>query len=108
MPNVGQTLGPTTFGAVDYVNTGILTIASANIISPQDDIMRVTGNAVIKTINLPAPYFQGPLFLFNTDASVGTWDATGNIALAGTMTRYHLFVFVYDNAVSKWYPNAVA
>ena len=101
-------LGNRNLDAENVVDPTIPTLASANTIAPTARTMRVTGNTTIKTITPPNSYFNGPLYLYNTDSSVGTWDTTGNIALAGTMTRYHLFAFVYDPSAGKWYPNAAS
>lgn len=83
-------------------------IPSATTISPKQDLVRVTGVAAVVTINRPSNGFVGPLRMMNTDASVHTWTAAGNIALAGTSTRYKVFEFMYDPTTNKWYPNAVA
>jgi hypothetical protein len=94
-------------GIVESDLTGTRTvIASANSIQLLGKIARITGNTTIKTMLLPLdnPYFIGPLYLYNTDTPVGVWDATGNIALGGTFTRYHVFEFIYDPVVSLWYP----
>lgn len=103
-----QTLGSTTFGEQNIVDPKVPAVASASSISPVGNVTRITGNTTISTIVQPTPYFNGPLWLLNTDASVGTWDTAGNIALAGTMTRYKLFAFVYDPTTSKWYPSAAS
>jgi hypothetical protein len=99
----------------DIVATAIAVIPSANVITlhpaiNSKEIFRLTGNTTVKTINKPAddPYFYGPVWFFNTDAAVGTWDATGNIALAGTFTRYKLFAFIFDTTTNLWYPSATA
>lgn len=96
------------FDRGNVVDPTLAALASANTIAPTDLIHRITGNTTIKTITPPNPYFNGPLYLLNTDASVGTWDTTGNIALAGTMTRYKLFGFVFDPATNLWYPSAAS
>lgn len=90
------------------VDPNIPTLASASTIAPVNMITRITGNTTINTITPPNPYFNGPLYLYNTDASVGATGTSGNIALATTLTRYKLFTFVYDPSVSKWYPSATS
>jgi hypothetical protein len=105
MGNMGTTLGAQTFGDVDYVNSGITTIASAATISPIGNMARITGNTTINTINLPCPGFIGPLMLVNSDSSVGTIGTSGNVALGVTLTRYKLFLFIYDPTAAKWYPS---
>src|SRR5678816_1865346 len=77
-------------------------IASATVISPKGNFIRITGNTTIETITV-SPYLVGPLYIINTDSSVGVTGVTDNIALASTLTRYKLFTFCYDPATSKWY-----
>jgi len=98
-------LGKQMFGLGNVVDPTVATLASAATIAPTDIVHRVTGNTTISTITPPNAYFNGPLYLYNTDSSVGAWDTAGNIALAGTMTRYKLFAFVFDPSASKWYPS---
>jgi hypothetical protein len=83
-------------------------IASADSITPHGCFVRITGNTTINTISLPEPYFTGPLYLLNTDASVGATGTSGNIQLATTLTRYKVFVMLYDVSTSKWYPSATS
>lgn len=100
--------GKTMIGKGNVVDPTIATLASATTIAPTDLITRITGNTTISTITPPNPYFNGPLSLYNTDSSVGGWDTGGNIALAGTMTRYKKFDFIYDPSSGKWYPSAAS
>lgn len=88
--------------------SGIEVIASAATIAPTSQKVRVTGNTDIATITPPNKYFNGPLYIFNTDASVGGLLTTGNIALAVTLTRYKVFTLIYDPGTSKWYPSAAS
>ena len=89
-----------------FVNTSpIQVVASGTTITPLSNIVRITGNTTIATITPPNPYFCGPLYLFNTDASVGTISTGGNFALGVTLTRYKVFICFYDIATSKWYPS---
>ena len=83
-------------------------IASANTINPTNDRVRLTGNTLLKTINRPNQDFNGPLYIINTDAVVGSWDALGNIAIGGAFVRYHVFIFLYDTVTAKWYPSRIA
>ncbi len=90
------------------VDPNIAALASATTIVPTDIIHRITGNTDIVNITPPDPYFNGPLYLYNTDSSVGATTTAGNIALITTFTRYKLFAFVYDPSVGKWYPSAAS
>lgn len=107
---MGQTIigAPQMFGRGAVVDPTIAPLASANVIAPTDIMHRITGNTVIKTITPPSQYFNGPIYFFSTDVGGCTWDATGNIAIAGTMTRFLMFAFIYDPAVGKWYPDTIA
>lgn len=103
-----QTLGPSTFAQEDIVDPTFPTVASTTTISLSSRINRITGNVTVSTINQPNPYYNGPIYILNTDASVGAWDTGGNIALGGTFTRFKVFAFVFDTATSKWYPSATS
>ena len=106
---LGQSLGP--YGTIDKISIGrnpIQVIASAATIAPLGDMARVTGNTTIDTIAIPNLWWTGPLFLYNTDASVGTISTNGNVQLGVTLTRYKVFAFFYDPSTSKWYPSAIS
>lgn len=80
-------------------------IASAATIRPGGRFVRVTGNTTIDTIVPPSDYFVGPLFIYNIDAAVGTLSTAGNVALGVTLTRFKLFVLIFDPVAVKWYPS---
>jgi hypothetical protein len=109
--NLGQSTGVSLFApnSSDQVfgNT-CPAVASTTTIAISSMITRITGNTTIQTITVPEPNFTGPVYLFNTDASVGATGTSGNIALATTFTRYKLFTFIYDAAASKWYASATS
>lgn len=97
-------MGARSFSDVGSVTTPLISvIPSAATIRPTSKVTRITGNTNISTILPPDPYFNGPLYLLNTDATVGGWDAAGNIALAGTFTRYKLVTLMFDPSTGKWY-----
>ena len=95
-------------GRGTVVDPTIATLASAATIAPTDIVTRITGNTTIDTITSPDAYFNGPLYLYNTDSSVGTISTNGNVALGVTLTRYKLFGFVFDPSTSKWYPSSAS
>jgi len=67
--------------------------------------------AVIKTITAPAGYQEGgEITVINDGSGTGlTWDATGNIAVAGTFTTAGSAVtFVFDNGSGKWHPSRLS
>lgn len=94
----------------DLLQTGPSVLASADAITITSRFTRITGNTTINTINLPLgnALFAGPLYLLNTDATVGTLGTSGNVQLGVTLTRYKLFELMYDPTVSKWYPSATS
>lgn len=100
--------GLSTAGGFDNSNVvfpNIPTIVAAATIAPVNDVTRVTGTVPIATITPPNPYFNGPLFLYSSDATPFTTVTTGNIALATTVTRYQMLTLVFDPSVNKWYPS---
>lgn len=85
-------------------------VASANTITPTiwgpDTCFHVTGTTVIKTITAPTGFLQGECTII-FDAA-GTWDATGNIAVASSTTQTTTYVtFLYDAKAAKWYPSKI-
>jgi hypothetical protein len=99
-------LGPQPVGSTgSFGRPAFEVIASAATIAPNGQFVRVTGNTNIVTITPPNPYFSGPLYVLNTDASVGATTTAGNIALATTLVRFKLLVMTYDPVAAKWYPS---
>lgn len=82
-------------------------IASANVIAPTYGVHHVTGTGLLKTITPPFPGFQGPIVLI-PDSGIWTWDATGNIGVAGTVTAANgvPVSFFFDGL--KWWPDRVS
>lgn len=83
-------------------------IASAATIAPKTDRVRLTGAVAVVNITKRNPFDIGPIHIINTDAAPNTWTAAGNIAVAGTQTRYKVISFHRDPATDKWYPSNVA
>lgn len=77
---------------------------SVNTIAPTRQLSFL-GAGLIKTITVPAITGSTSIRLIPTAAF--TWDATGNIALAGTATISRIVQFDYDSAGAKWYPSYV-
>lgn len=94
----------------NIVDMNIPAVASAASITVSGNKMRITGNTTIDTILQPLanPYFQGPVYIFNTDAAVGTISTNGNVALGVTLTRFKLFQLIWDGTTSKWYPSSAS
>ena len=95
-------------GAFDNTNIvfpNVSVIAAAATIAPLDDVTRITGTVPVATITPPNAYFNGPVYLYSSDATPFTTVTTGNIALATTVTRYRLLTLVYDPSVALWYPS---
>lgn len=97
------------FGRSSQVDPSIPTVASGDSIDLHHLITRITGNTTINTINTPDdPNFNGPLYIYNTDSSVGATGTSGNIQLATTLTRYKVFALIKDVVANKWYPSATS
>ncbi len=93
------------YGSTNVVFPNTQVIASAATIAPLNEVSRVTGTVPVATITPPNAYFNGPLFLYSSDATPFTTVTTGNIALATTVTRYRMLTLVYDPAAALWYPS---
>lgn len=88
-----------------------LAITSNTVAPVNGAIHHVTGTAVLKTITVPSGLVNGGKVTLIFDGSgLGlTWDATGNIAVAGTATTAASSVdFIYDLPSAKWIPSRLA
>lgn len=84
------------------------TLASAATISPQSDLVTVTGSTAIATINPPTQGgFSQMMIIVPSDGSVATLT-TGNIAVAVTMAQNRATLFVYSKSAGVWYPGAIS
>lgn len=93
------------FGIQNIVSPGVGILAAAATIAPKRQFTRITGTVPIATITPPTPYFNGPIYLISTGASVFTTLTTGNIAIASTAVLGKALVLFYDPSLSKWYPS---
>ena len=113
---VTPVLGAATATSLVISNT-IATAASANqltitgttlpVAASPKSISFVSNAGLIKTITVPTLFSTGggtviliPMFAF-------TWDATGNIALAGTAVVNRALTMSYDSGTGLWYPSYV-
>jgi len=86
-------------------------VVSANTITPTGPYFHMTGTTIVKTINPVPGSLQGGqvTIVFDGSAAGLTWDATGNIAVAGTATTAASAVtFVFDQGSGKWHPSRLA
>lgn len=90
-------------------NTAAPTVASANTITIANvPVTFISGTTLIKTINVPTAWvgtanYGGKITLIPTGA--WTWDATGNIAVAGTAVVSKALDLIFDKGTGKWYPS---
>lgn len=75
---------------------------SGNAISPTK-MVSLVGDGLIKNITAPTPAGSWIMGLIATGTGL-TFDATGNIAIAGTMVQSQVNWFWYDFTQAKWYP----
>jgi hypothetical protein len=90
---------------------GPLAIASNTVAPTGGMVHHVTGTAVIKTITVPTGLVSGGkvTLIFDGSGAGLTWDATDNIAVAGTSTTAASAVdFFYDPSSGKWHPSRLA
>jgi hypothetical protein len=92
------------FDNINVVFPGADVIAAAATITPKRLLTRITGTVPIATITPPNNYFNGPLYLYTSSASVFTTVTTGNIAVAVTATVNKAMAMIYDPSISKWQP----
>jgi hypothetical protein len=80
----------------------------SNLIQPNKRQHKI-GAGLIKNIDSGAGVginVNEELILLATDAAGFTWDATGNIALAGSCAQHSFAYFIYDVTDVKWYPKS--
>lgn len=86
-------------------------VVSANTITPTGPFFHMTGTTIVKTINpVPGSLEGGQVTIVFDGSGAGlTWDATGNIGVAGTATTAASAVtFVFDQGSGKWHPSRLA
>jgi hypothetical protein len=86
-------------------------VVSANTITPTGPYFHMTGTTIVKTINpVPGSIEGGQVTIVFDGSGAGlTWDATGNVAVAGTSTTAASAVtFVFDQGSGKWHPSRLA
>lgn len=86
-------------------------VTSANTITPTGPLFHMTGTTIVKTINpIPGSIQGGEVTIVFDGSGAGlTWDATGNIGVAGTATTAASAVtFVFDQGSGKWHPSRLA
>src|SRR5689334_299006 len=85
-------------------------VASAATITQQADLVRVTGNTSIATINTLGSFGgigSGIVVIVPVDDDVATLT-TGNIAVAVTMPQNRATVLVFSHKTGLWYPGAIS
>jgi len=86
-------------------------VTMANTITATGRYFHTTGTVILKTLTAPAGYAEGGAIniVFDGSGAGLTWDATGNIAVAGTATTAASMVtFVFDSGSGKWHPSRLA
>lgn len=86
-------------------------VTMANTIVATGPYFHTTGTTIMKTLTAPAGVVEGGeiTIVFDGSGAGLTWDATGNIAVAGTATTAGSAVtFVFDSGSGKWHPSRLA
>jgi hypothetical protein len=93
-------------------------VTMANTMTASGFFFHTTGTTILKTLNAPASGPAGGSFpmdgsqvsiVFDGSGAGLTWDATGNINVAGTATTAGSMVtFTYDQSITKWIPSRLA
>ena len=83
---------------------------AANVVAASGPFFHLTGTTIVKTITVPPGYVQGGSIgiVFDGSGAGLTWDATGNINVAGTSgTAGTMVYFVFDAGITKWIPSRI-
>lgn len=106
---------PSIKAAQDYVPANFIgwsaPVTMANTITATGAYFHTTGTTILKTLTAPANVVEGGeiTIVFDGSGAGLTWDATGNIAVAGTATTAASAVtFVFDQGSGKWHPSRLA
>lgn len=86
-------------------------VAGANTNVATGPYFHLTGTVIMKTLTAPTGTVEGGevTIVFDGSGAGLTWDATGNIAVAGTATTAASAVtFVFDSGSAKWHPSRLA
>lgn len=84
-------------------------LVAAATISPQKELVFITGTTAIATIKVPPlGGFSGILYLVALDAAGVATLTSGNIALAVSLTTGVVTPFVFSKSHAKWYPGAIS
>jgi hypothetical protein len=83
------------------------TIASAGGITPTAAITFVSGTTTVTNITQPSWMNNGGRITL-IPTGVWAWNATGNIALAGTAVVGKALDFIWDGGTGKWYPSYIS
>lgn len=84
---------------------------ASNAVAATGPYFHLTGTTIVKNITAPSGTIEGGTVTIVFDGSGAglTWDATGNIAVAGTATTAASAVtFVFDQGSGKWHPSRLA
>lgn len=102
-PNFTAAANPTTYR--DFSAP----VAGANTNTITGRWFHLTGTVIMKTLTVPAGFVGGEVnIVFDGSAAGLTWDATGNINVAGTAgTAGTMVTFTYDPSISKWIPSRI-
>lgn len=108
-PNFTPAVSAYTVGTGRFVDFSTA-LAGANTNVAPGSRFHLTGTTIMKTLTPPTGFVGGTITIIFDGSGAGlTWDATGNIAVAGTATTaLSAVTFYYDPNTSKWYPDRLA
>ena len=112
MVMVTPVLGAAT-GTSLAVSTVIGTTAAASTLGitanvlPTPKAINFVAAGLIKTITVPTLFSTGGGEITLIPTAAFTWDATGNIAVAGTAVISRALTMTYDSFTAKFYPSYV-
>jgi len=83
------------------------TLGITAFVLPTPKAINFVGAGTIKTITVPTLFSTGGGEITLIPTAAFTWDATGNIAVAGTAVISRALTMTYDSFTAKFYPSYV-
>ena len=104
----GATTG-TTVAVSNVIGTtaAALTLGITANVLPTPKAINFVAAGLIKTITVPTLFSTGGGEITLIPTAAFTWDATGNIAVAGTAVISRALTMTYDSFTAKFYPSYV-
>jgi hypothetical protein len=107
-PAIGAATG-TSLAVSNVIGTTAVanTLGITTFVLATPKAINFVGAGLIKTITVPTLFSTGGGEITLIPTAIFTWDATGNIAIAGTAVISRALTMTYDSFTAKFYPSYV-